>query len=138
MKKIIVLVAVFLMVSSVAFAQGRFSDTDISNLKGTWSGTLTFTEINVSVKCDLEIINNIIPLYGKLLVYDIPDRLANQMGVMTGTNLFENPSGYLTNKGTVMWAGNNSFFEIWPFGSGRVQGWFYFRSLKGDLDFRKK
>ncbi len=139
MKKIILLVAVLLMVSSVAFAQqGKWTAADLSQVKGTWTGMLEFPEVGSSCACDVEILNSNVPVQGKLVLYGLNERLASMIGLTAGTNLFDNPNGQLTTKGTLMWAANNSFIEIWPAGGGSIAGWFYFRGAKGDLKLKRK
>jgi hypothetical protein len=81
MKKILILLLVVLMVASVAYAQKKMKidAKNLPTLKGTWEGMLTF-QINVNCPAKLEILNDTVPVKGKLTITDIP-QLTQMLGI---------------------------------------------------------
>lgn len=142
MKKIICLLAVVLMIASVAIAQKKAGITakDLAGLKGSWQGTVGFGVMeSASSAAKLEILNDTVPVKAKLTISDVPSQLASQIGVTSGQNVFESDNGSITTGGTIMWIGQQpkNFFEV----SGDAKQLklnYYFQGLRGDGLLKKK
>ncbi len=143
MKKIICLVAVVLMVVSVAYAQKKAGITakDLAAIKGTYEGMISFGtfEGGGSSACKLEILNDTVPLKGKLTVSSIPQVVASGLGISTTPEPMESDDGTLTTQGTIMFAGAaRNFVEVSKSGDKKVKVNYYFRGLRGDGTLTKK
>jgi len=81
MKKIICLVAVVLMIASVAFAAGKMKITakDLPGLKGTWEGVVSFGEFETggTSPMKMEILNDAVPVKAKLTIRDCYEKTRN-------------------------------------------------------------
>jgi len=143
MKKVICLIAIALMIASVAFAAGKmkFTAKDLPALKGTWEGIVSFGEFEggTTSPMKLEILNDAAPLKAKLTVTNVPDQIAQRFGAQSGQNVFENDGGVLTSQGTIMWASpqGTGFFEISK-GENKINFWYFAKGLKGDATLKKK
>jgi hypothetical protein len=143
MKKIICLLAVALMIASVAFAAGKmkFTAKDLPGLKGTWEGMLSFGEFEAggTSPVKLEILNDAAPVKAKLTVTNVPQQIASQFGVQAGQNVFENDGGVLTSQGTIFFASpqGTGFMEISK-GENKINFWYFAKGLKGDATLKKK
>jgi hypothetical protein len=143
MKKAICLIAIALMIASVAFAAGkmRFTAKDLPGLKGTWEGIVSFGQFDQggTSPMKLEILNDAVPLKAKVTVTNINQVVANQFSVPSGQNVFENDGGVITSQGTIMWASpqGTGFFEISK-GENKVNFWYFFKGIKGDGTLKKK
>ena len=142
MKKIVCLLAVALMIASVAYAAGKmkFTAKDLPGLKGTWEGIVGFGVSEMATSpMKLEILNDAAPLKAKLTVTNVPDQVAQQFGAQSGQNVFENDGGVLTSQGTIFWASpqGTGFFEISK-GENKVHFWYFAKGLKGDGTLKKK
>jgi hypothetical protein len=142
MKKVICLIAVALMVGSVAFAAGKmkFTAKDLPGLQGTWEGIVSFGEFDVGTSpMKLEILNDAAPLKAKLTITNIPQGVASRFGVMSGQNVFENDNGAITSQGTIMWVSpqGKDFCEIAK-GDNKIHFWYFSKGIKGDATLKKK
>ncbi len=143
MKKIICLLAVALMIASVAFAAGKmqFTAKDLPGLKGTWEGMVSFGEFagGGTSPMKLEILNDAAPLKAKVTVTNVPDQVAQRFGTQSGQNVYENDGGVLTSQGTIFWASpqGTGFFEISK-GENKINFWYFAKGLKGDGTLKKK
>jgi len=144
MKKIICLVAVALMIASVAYAQKtmKIAAKDLAGLKGNWEGVLSFGvfEGGGTSAAKLEILNDTVPVKAKLTISQVPDQIARQIGVMGGQNVFESDDGIITTQGTLMFTGKQpkNFFEVSLAGEKKLKTWYYFQGLRGDATLKKK
>ncbi len=142
MKKIICLLAVVLMIASVAYAQKKAGITagDLAGMKGTWTGTIAFGEFEGgSSACTLEILSDAAPVKAKLTVHQVPDALASRLGIMGGQNVMESDDGTLTTQGTIMFTGPaKGFLEISKAAEKKIRLNYWFRGLKGDGRLTKK
>ena len=143
MKKIICLVAVVLMIASVAFAAGKMKITakDLPGLKGTWEGIVSFGEFEGggTSPMKLEILNDAVPVKAKVTVTNIPDPIARLFSVQSGQNVFENDGGVITSQGTLFWASpqGTGFMEVSK-GENKINFWYFAKGLKGDATLKKK
>lgn len=142
MKKIVCLIAVVLMIASVAYAQKKAGITakDLAGMQGTWAGMIAFGVFEGgSSACTLEILNDAVPVKAKLTVNQVPNTLAGQLGIMSGQNVFESDDGTLTTQGTIMFTGPaKGFLEISKSGEKKIKLNYWFRGLKGDGILKKK
>jgi hypothetical protein len=141
MKKAICLIAITLMVASVALAAGKFTAKDLPGLKGTWAGTISFGEFEQggTSPMTMEILNDAAPLKVKLTVTNVPQQIATQFSVPSGQNVFESDGGVLTSQGTIMWSSpqGTGFCEISK-GDKKVNLWYFFKGVKGNATLKKK
>src|SRR3974390_2832022 len=119
MKKIICLIVVALMVASVAFAAAkakRITAQDLPSLKGIWVGSLEFGDMGAQLgnsACTLEILNDTVPVKGKLTVSNVPDPVAQYLGLTAGKNEFGLDDGQITSQGTIVWmTSEKNMFEV--------------------------
>jgi uncharacterized GH25 family protein len=142
MKKIICLLAVVLMVASVAFAQKKMAITanDLAGLQGFWTGNLSFgIQEGTGSTATLQIFNDKVPVQAKLTINQIPDVLASSLGLSSGQNVFESNDGTITSQGTIVWTGaTKSFFEVTKAGDKKLKCDYWFKGLRGDAVFTKK
>jgi len=143
MKKIICLLAVVLMIASVAFAAGKMkiAAKDLPGLKGTWEGIVSFGEFEGggTSPMKLEILNDAVPVKAKVTVTNIPDPIARLFSVQSGQNVFENDGGVITSQGTIFWASpqGTGFMEVSK-GENKINFWYFAKGLKGDATLKKK
>ena len=110
MKKMICVVVVVLMIAAVAIAQKKAAITakDLPALKGTYSGIISFglgmAEADTS-PCTLEILNDTVPIKGKLTIANIKDQVASRLGITGGQKVSEADDGTITSMGTIVWTG---------------------------------
>jgi hypothetical protein len=145
MKKIICIMVVVLMVVSVAYAQkakkAGITAKDLAALKGTYTGMLSFGDFEGggTSACTLEILNDTVPVKGKLTISSVPQVVASSMGLSTTPEPMTNDEGTLTTQGTIMFAGAaKNWLEVAKAGDKKVKVYYYFRGLKGDGTLTKK
>jgi hypothetical protein len=142
MKKIICVLAVVLMVASVAYAQKKMAITakDLPGLQGLWTGNVTFgIQEGAGSAATLEIFNDKVPVQAKLTINQIPDTVASPLGLTSGKNVFESDDGAITTQGTILFTGpTKSFFEVTKVGDKKLRCDYWFKGLRGDAVFTKK
>jgi hypothetical protein len=145
MKKTIFVLAIVLMIASMAFAaektaKAKFTAKDLAGVKGTWEGILGFgISDSATSPVTLEILNDTVPVKAKLTVRSFPKEIAAQLGVQEGANVFENDDGQVTSQGTLVFAGaNKSFFEVTFTGKDKANIWYIFKMIKGTANLKKK
>jgi len=142
MKKVICLIAVALMVASVAFAaeKMKITDKDLPGMKGTWQGILGFgsTEQYGSSPATLEILNDAVPVKMKLTVTNFPDYVAQRLAVQPGKNEFEG-EGVITSMGNLLLIGpTKNFLLITPLAKGKILIKYMYNVIEGSGEFKKK
>ena len=145
MKKIICIIVVVLMVASVVYAQkakkAGITAKDLPALKGTYTGMLSFGDFEGggTSACTLEILNDTVPVKGKLTISSVPQVVASSMGLSTTPEPMTSDEGTLTTQGTIMFAGAaKNWLEVSKSGDKKVRVYYYFRGLKGDGTLTKK
>ena len=143
MKKIICIIAVVLMIASVVYAQKKAGITakDLAAMKGTYAGQINFGtfEGGGSSPCTLEILNDAVPIKGKLTIANIPSAVAAGLGMQAGQSVAESDDGTITTQGTIFFTGPaKNFLEVSKAGEKKVKVYYYFRGLKGDGTLTKK
>ena len=142
MKKIVCLIAVVLMIASVAFAAAKITAKDLAGLKGTWTGTLDFGMVGAqagSTACTLEILNDTVPVQGKLTLSSVPDFVASGLGIQAGRNEVSLNDGQLTSQGTIFWTGaEKNMFEVSMGGEKKLNATYWFRTIRGSASLKKK
>ena len=139
MKKILILLLVVFMMATVAYAQKAIKITpkDLAAAKGTWIGSLTF-DVGVNCPAKLEILNDTVPVQAKMTLSNVPEQITQMLGTSGGTKTWENNEGKITTQGSLMWAGDKNFFEIFSKGPKKADGWFYYQGARGTVVFTKK
>lgn len=140
MKKIICLIAVALMVASVALAAMKITAKDLPGLKGTWEGMLGFgvTEQGGTSPAKLEILSDTVPVKVKFTITNVPQQIAKQVGGQAGQNVFEG-EGVITTQGTLFFTGpQKNFFEVSRIAKDKIHAWYIYNVMKGDGTFKKK
>ncbi len=142
MKKIICLIAIALMIASVAYAQKKAGITakDLAGMKGTWEGMLGFgvTEQGGTSPAKLEILNDTVPVKVKLTITNLPQQIANQIGAKQGQNVYEG-EGVITTQGTLFFTGPlKNFFEVSLTAKDKIHLSYIYNVMKGDGTFKKK
>jgi len=142
MKKTICLLAVVLMIASVAFAAAKITAKDLPALKGTWTGSLDFGMVGAqagSTACTLEILNDKVPVQGKLTLSNVPDFVASGLGIQAGKNEMSLNDGQLTSQGTIFWTGaEKNMFEVSMGGEKKLNATYWFRTIRGSASLKKK
>lgn len=142
MKRMICLIAVALMVASVALAAPamKIAAKDLPGLKGTWEGMLGFgvTEQGGTSPAKLEILNDTVPVKVKFTITNVPEQIAKQVGGQAGQNVFEG-EGVITTQGTLFFTGpQKNFFEVSRIAKDKIHVWYIYNVLKGDGTLKKK
>jgi len=145
MKKIICIIAVVLMIASVVYAQkakkAGITAKDLAAMKGTYTGMLSWGDFEGggTSACTLEILNDAVPIKGKLTVSQVPQVIASAIGLSTTPEPMTSDEGVLTTQGTIMFAGAaKNWLEVSKSGEKKVKVYYYFRGLKGDGTLTKK
>ena len=142
MKKIICLLAVVLMIASVAYAAAKITAKDLPALKGTWTGMLDFGMVGAqagSTPCTLEILNDKVPVQAKLTLSNVPDFVASAIGITAGKNEKDLTDGQLTSHGTIFWTGGEkNMFEVSMSGEKKLSATYWFRTIRGSALLKKK
>ena len=141
MKKMICLIAVALMVVSVALAAPKMPITakDLPALKGTWEGILGFGQFEGGTSpAKLEILNDTVPVKVKFTITNVPQQIANQIGVQQGQNVYQG-EGVITTQGTLFFTGDlKNFMEISLTAKDKIHVWYIYNVMKGDGTLKKK
>ncbi len=137
MKKIAFLVIALMMVASVAFAENITTAT-LKDLKGTWAGVMTF-QAGVTCPITLVIQNDTVPVKATWTIEMIPDMVGTLLNIPSGTQKHSggNDEGKITTQGSIMWAANKNFLEVF-LKRNRLDGWFYANGARGDILLNKK
>ena len=144
MKKMICLLVIALMIASVAFAakKAMITPKDLAGLKGTYAGMLDFGTVGAtaaSAPCKLEILNDAVPVQAKLTVENVPDFVAQGLGIQAGTSTMDLKDGVITSQGTIFWTGpEKNFFEVSLSGEKRLSAFYIYRQIKGTALLKKK
>jgi hypothetical protein len=145
MKKIICIIAVVLMIASVVYAQKKAGITakDLPGMKGTYAGMLSFgvggMEAGGTSACTLEILNDAVPIKGKLTISSVPKVVADTYGMSTTPEPMTSDDGTITSQGTIFFTGpSKNFVELTKSGDKKIKVYYYFRGLKGDGTLTKK
>jgi len=137
MKKIILLVIALMMVATVAFAE-NITTANLKELKGTWAGIMSF---QAGVTCPVTVViqNDTVPVKGSWTIEMVPDMVGTLLNIPSGTQKSSgsNDEGKITTQGSLMWAGNKNFLEVF-YKHGKLDGWFYLNGARGDLMLHKK
>lgn len=143
MKKVICLIAVALMIASVALAAKNVKMTakDLAGLKGTWEGIIGFgtMEGGGTSPATLEILNDTVPVKAKLTIRSVPQQIASPVGLQVGQNVAENDKGAITTQGTLAFQGEAGVFEVsLTSDKNKISVWYMYKVMKGEGDFKKK
>ena len=143
MKKIICLVVVVLMIAAVAYAAKKvvIKPQDLAGLKGTWTGMLSFGQFEGggTSPVTLEILNDAVPIKGRLTIENVPSPVANAFATSTGKHVGEAENGVISSQGTIVWTGQaGNVFEVTLTDAKKLEAWYFFRGMKGEATLTKK
>jgi hypothetical protein len=92
-----------------------------------------------SSACTLEILNDAVPVKGKLTISSVPKTVSELVGISTTPEPMTSEDGTLTTQGTIMFTGPaKNFLEISKSGEKKIKVYYYFRGMKGDGILTKK
>ena len=143
MKKVICVIAIALMVVSVAFAAEKMMITakDLPAYKGTWQGIIGFgmTDQYGSSPATLEILNDAVPVKIKLTIANVPSYVAQQIGTLqAGQNVFEGEA-IITSRGNLFLTGpTKNYLLITPLAKGKINMQYMYNVIQGSGEFKKK
>ena len=119
--------------------------SDLSTLKGTWSGWTIFSSAqNNPVLTTLEINNDTVPLQGKITLSNLPSGIASLFPVESlsaGNQVaIEFRNGKISDQGTIIGqSGENSLELTYSVREKpRFDGWFYYYGARGTLTVTKQ
>ncbi len=152
MKKTIRLVGVGLLLVSMALAgcasmapmqKTIVTKSNLSALKGTWSGWTTFSSLSTSVLTDLEIYNDTVPIQAKMILTGIPEGVAASWPVSLSTGntaTFETKNMRISDQGTLTATAGENFIEITYYAGEKpkLDGWFYYFGSRGTVNVTRK
>jgi len=148
MKKAIRLMVMGLALISVSCTPAQktlITDRNLPTLKGRWEG---WTDFGIGqarpVLTWMEIVNDSVPLQGKITLNQLPEAVALVIpaDAKTADNslIIEFKNGTISNQGTIVARSGQNFIELTYFGGAKpkLEGWFYYWALKGTLSVTKK
>jgi hypothetical protein len=144
MKKIICLIAVVLMIASVAYAAKKIAITEknLPGLKGTWAGMISFgyslDEAGTS-PMTLEIPDDKPPIKGIVTISNVPHIVAQHFGEQGGQKVVEIDGGIITSQGTIMWAPpDKNLVEFTLVSEKKGTARYFWRGMMGEATLSKK
>ncbi len=121
------------------------TESNLSTLKGTWSGWTSFRgHASSSVLTDLEINNDTVPIQGTITLYNLPEGVANLFpndSLAVGNNFTLNfKNGLISDKGTIIAKSGKDSLELAYYAGEkpRFSGWFLYYSANGTMTLTKK
>ncbi len=151
MKKTICLVGMGLLLVSMVFVSCApmqktvITKSNLSSLKGSWQGWTTFSSIQSNpVLTTLQITNDTVPVQGNITLTNLPDAVALIFPAdakTAGGNVTINFSnGRITDQGTLKGQRDENFLELTYYAGEKpkMNGWFYYYTAKGTMEFTKK
>ena len=119
--------------------------SDLSTLKGTWSGWTIFSSAqNNPVLTTLEINNDTVPLQGRITLSNLPPGVSSlvPVGSLSAGNqvAVEFRNGKISDQGTIIGQSGENFLEL-TYSAGekpRLDGWFYYYGARGTLTVTKQ
>ena len=152
MKKTICLVGVSLLFVSMALAgcasvapvqKTMVAKSNLSALKGTWSGWTTFSSFSTSVPTDLVIYNDTVPIQAKMILIGVPEGVAANWPInLSASNsaTFETKNMRITDQGTLTATADENFIHLTYYAGEkpRLDGWFYYFGSRGTMSVTRK
>ncbi len=118
---------------------------NLSILKGTWQGWISFGVVQARpVLTTMEIDNDTVPLMGKMVLFNLPQQVADILpsaSLPAGNNVtIDFANGAISSEGTLVNHGGSNFIELTLFPGERpkLSGWFYYYGAKGTIELTKK
>jgi hypothetical protein len=153
MKKVICLVGVGLLFismvlvgcASLQLQKTAITKSNLSTLKGTWSGWTTFRSFSSNpVLTSMEIDNDTVPVKGKITLQNLPSGVAALFpaDVKTADNsvIIEFANAHISDQGTLIGTTGQNFLELTLLvgEKTKMDGWFYYYGGKGTVTLTKK
>ncbi len=118
---------------------------NLSALKGTWSGTSSFSSASTHpIPTNLEFTNDTIPMQGTINLYGLPgvlvDLFPSESLSMGGNFTLHFKNGHISDKGTLLGTSGQNFLELTYYAGEkpRIDGWFYYYGANGTMSLTKK
>jgi len=158
MKKVLCLIAVFLLLVEAVIAECAtvpmtttiLTENNLSILEGRWEGSAVFGE-GVHTTVTLDIYNDSLPLKGNVSIQNIPREAVNIFPDGFEGSGWESyfDTGTITDKGGLMIKGRGGNFGEFSLieseskrlvleGESKLDGWFYLWGAKGAASLRKR
>jgi len=158
MKKVLCLIAVFLLLAEAIIAECAtvpttttiLTENNLAILEGRWEGSAVFGG-GVHTTVTLDIYNDSLPLKGKVSIQNIPREAANIFPDGFEGSGWESyfDTGTITDKGGLMIRGRGGNFGEFSLieseskrlvleGESKLDGWFYLWGAKGAASLRKR
>ena len=152
MKKMICLVGmgflfvsmVFMGCASLQLQKTAITKSNLSTLKGTWSGWTTFRSFSSNpVLTSMEIDNDTVPIKGKITLQNLPQAVAARFpaDAKTGNSvIIQFANAHVSDQGTLIGTAGQNFLELTLLlgEKTKMDGWFYYYGGKGTVTLTKK
>jgi hypothetical protein len=137
---------VFVGCASLQFQKTAITKSNLSTLKGTWSGWTTFSSFSSNpVLTTMEIDNDTVPVKAKITLQNLPSGVAAQFpaDAMTAGNsaaIIEFTNAHVSDQGTLIGTTGQNFLELTLLvgEKTKMSGWFYYYGGKGTVTLTKK
>ena len=153
MKKVICLVVIGLVFVSMVFVgcaslqlqKTAITKSNLSTLKGTWSGWTTFSSFSSNpVLTTMEIDNDTVPVKGKITLQNLPSGVAALFpaDAKTAGNsvIIQFTNAHISDQGTLIGTTGQNFLQLTLLlgEKTKMSGWFYYYGGKGTVTLTKK
>lgn len=141
MKRMIFSGCIILVLTSMVFVgyaemqKIAISKDNLADLKGKWTGSRDAGG-RIGINTDLEILNDSLPVQGKLIFYNV--RKAGGKSDTTETRDFK---AKINDQGNLFFKGPNNEVELSLYkddGKMKLEGNFYWTGSRGTMSFKKK
>ncbi len=117
---------------------------DLPALRGTWSGWTSFSSAQTSpAPTTLEIVNDTVPLQGKITLSNLPPDVASRFpaeSLPAGSRVtLDFRNGKISDQGTIIAQSGENFLEL-TYSAGakpKLDGWFYYYGARGTMSLKK-
>ena len=133
------------MVSCAPMQKTVLTKSNVSALKGNWEGWTTFSSVqSAPVLTTMQIMNDTVPLAGNITLINLPDPVASifpaDAKTAGGNITIDFNNGRITDQGTLKGQRGENFLEMTYYTGEKLKlnGWFYYYTTKGTVEFTKK
>lgn len=153
MKKMICLFGIGLLFVSMVFVgcaslqlqKTAITRSNLSTLKGTWSGWTTFSSFSSNpLLTTMEVDNDTVPIRGKITLQNLPQGVAAKFpaDAVTASNsvIIQFTNAHVSDQGTLIGTTGQNFLELTLLvgEKTKMDGWFYYYGGKGTITLTKK
>jgi hypothetical protein len=132
---IILVLASMVSVSYAEMQKIALTEGNLADLKGKWVGSRD-TGGRIGINTDLEILNDSLPVQGKLIFYNV-----RKAGGKSDTTEIRNFKARINDQGNLFFKGSNNEVELSLYkddGKMKLEGNFYWTGSRGTMSFKKK